>query len=148
MVGGQERTLGTQATLTFHRFRVHTVVRDVKESLNQAVKDSGKSREQILDSVNELAHRHGLALSGKGGVSKDLLDKWLNVEDDSRVPGIKALSLLCAVLETSEPILPLVLPLGGMVINDEDVKLLEWARAYQASKALRKKMRKIEEELR
>jgi len=131
----------------FSHTGLHTIVRDVKESLNAEVKASGRSRDQVLDQLNELAKRHGISLNGRGDVSKDLLEKWLNAEDDSRVPGIKGLALLCAVLETTAPLEPLVASLGGMVIGQEDVKLLQWAKAYQESKALRKQMRKLEEEL-
>lgn len=131
----------------FHHSGLHTVVRDVKEALNRAVKDSGQSRDQVLDRMNELARRHGMPLNGKAGVSKDLFEKWLNVEDDSRVPGIKSLTLLCAALGTVTPMAVMVGALGGMAIDGDDVKLLEWARLYHKTKAVRKKMRKIEEEL-
>ena len=131
----------------FSNYGLHTVVRDVKEALNQAVKASGKSRDQVLDRMNELGRRHNLAINGKAGVSKDLFEKWLNVEDDSRVPNIKALALLCAALGTVQPMAAMVATLGGLAIDGEDVKLLEWARVYQTTKALRKRMRKIEEEL-
>ena len=131
----------------FNNSGVHTIVRDVKASLNSAVKQSGQSRDQILDRTNELARRHGLSTGTRPGISKDLLEKWLNVEDDCRVPGIKSLSLLCVALGTVEPMAVMVSCLGGLVIDGDDVKLLEWARAYQKTRALRKRMRKIEEEL-
>ena len=83
---------------------IHTVVRDVKESLNQAVKASGQSRDQVLDRMNDLARRNNMSLNGKTGVSKDLFEKWLNPEDDSRMPGIKGLTLLCAALGTIQPV--------------------------------------------
>lgn len=105
------------------------------------------SRDQVLDRMNALAKRHGVNLNGRGDVSKDLLEKWLNAEDDSRVPGIKGLALLCAALETAAPIGAVVAPLGAKVIGPEEVKLLEWAVAYQKSKELRKRMRKLENEL-
>ena len=136
----------TQLTI-FNNSGLHTIVRDVKESLNHAVKASGQSRDQVLDRMNELARRHNVPINGKAGVSKDLFEKWLNAEDDSRVPGIKALSLLCAALGTVQPMAVMVSALGGLAIDGEDVKLLEWAKAYQKTKALRKRMRKIEEEL-
>lgn len=131
----------------FRHSGLHTVVRDIKEALNQEIKASGKSREQVLDLMNELAKRHGMSLNGKNGVSKDLFDKWLNAEDDSRVPGLKGLTLLCAALGTVRPMGVMMASLGGMAIEDEDIKMLEWARVYHKTKALRKKMRKIEEEL-
>ena len=131
----------------FSHTGLHTVVRDVKEALNLVVKASGKSRDQVLDRMNELAKRHNMVVNGKAGVSKDLFEKWLNAEDDSRVPGIKSLVLLCASLETIAPVASMVEPLGGRVIGAEDVKLLEWAKTYHKTKELRKRMRKLEEEL-
>lgn len=136
----------TQLTI-FSNSGLHTVVRDVKDALNQSVKASGQSRDQILDRMNELAKRQNMVLNGKVGVSKDLFEKWLNIEDDSRVPGIKGLSLLCAALGTIQPMAVMIAALGGMAIDGEDVKLLEWARVYHKTKTLRKRMRKIEEEL-
>ena len=136
----------TQLTI-FSNSGLHTVVRDVKDALNQSVKASGQSRDQILDRMNELAKRQNMVLNGKVGVSKDLFEKWLNIEDDSRVPGIKGLSLLCAALGTIQPMAVMIAALGGMAIDGEDVKLLEWARVCHKTKTLRKRMRKIEEEL-
>ena len=136
----------TQLTI-FSNSGLHTIVRDVKDALNQSVKASGQSRDQILDRMNELAKRQNMVLNGKVGVSKDLFEKWLNIEDDSRVPGIKGLSLLCAALGTIQPMAVMIAALGGMAIDGEDVKLLEWARVYHKTKTLRKRMRKIEEEL-
>lgn len=131
----------------FSRPGLHTVVRDIKEALNQEIKASGKSRDQVLDLLNELARRNGITLNGKNGVSKDLFEKWLNAEDDSRVPGLKGLTLLCAALGSVKPMAVMLESVGGMAIENDDIKLLEWARAYQKSKALRRRMRKIEEEL-
>ncbi len=136
----------TQLTI-FSNSGLHTVVRDVKGALNQAVKDSGHSRDQVLDRMNALAARHSMALNGKTGVSKDLFEKWLNVEDDSRVPSIKGLMLLCAALDTITPLAVMVGILGGTAIDGDELKMLEWARAYHKTKVLRRKMRKIEEEL-
>lgn len=131
----------------FRHSGLHTVVRDIKEALNQEIKASNKSREQVLDLMNELARRQGMSLNGKNGVSKDLFEKWLNVEDESRAPGLKGLTLLCAALGTVRPIGVMMVALGGMAIEDEDIKMLEWARVYHKTKALRKRMRKIEEEM-
>lgn len=130
----------------FHHSGLHTVVRDVKEALNRAVKESGQSREQVLDRMNALAQRHGMAQEGRG-CSKDMFEKWLNPQDSSRVPGIRDLALLCAALGTVTPMTVMVGALGGMAIDGNDVRLLEWARLYHKTKAVRKKMRKIEEEL-
>lgn len=125
----------------------HTVVHDVKTALSTAVRESSESREQVLDRVNTLAKRHGIKLSGNAGLSKDMFDKWLNAEDDSRVPGIKGLVLLCLALDTAEPLDAIARTIGAKVISGDDITLLELARAQQEHKRLRKKMRKLEEEL-
>ena len=119
----------------------------MKEALNQAVRESDRSREQVLDAVNELARRHGLAVQNRAGVSKDLFEKWLNPEDDCRVPTLKSLALICAALGTIEPLTPLAEAVGGRVIDDDEARLLEWAKAYHQTRRLRKRMRTIEEEL-
>jgi hypothetical protein len=38
-------------------------------------------------------------------------------------------------------------PLGARVIGDEDIRLLEWARAYFKARDLRKTMRDLENHL-
>lgn len=126
---------------------LHTVVHDVKAALNSAQKESGESREQLLDLVNALAKRQGMKLSGNGGLSKDMLDKWLNAEDARRAPGIAGVELLCAALDTLEPLEAMARPLGAMVIYGRDITLLKLARAQQEGKELRKRMRKLEEQL-
>lgn len=125
----------------------HTAVRDVKTALASAAKGSNESREHVLDQVNDLARRYGIKLSGNAGLSKDMFDKWLNAEDDSRVPGIKGLVLLCLALDTAEPLDAIARTIGAKVISGDDITLLELARAQQESKRLRKMMRKLEEEL-
>ncbi|WP_028318454.1 hypothetical protein [Desulfobulbus elongatus] len=132
----------------FNYSSLHTVVRDVKEALNAEVEKSGKSRDKVLDRVNELAKRHRMPLTGQGGLSKALFEKYLNPEDESRVPGLKALVLICAALETSTPLAVIATALGGgQLIGPEEARLLEWARAHRESKRLRQKMRRLEEDM-
>lgn len=131
----------------FNHSGLHTTVRDIKESINAEVKASGKSRDQVLDRANELAKRHHVVMNGKGELSKDLFEKWINPEDESRVPSIRGLMVICAALETVKPLDVMAIPMGGRVIGPEEVKLLEWAKRYQQTRVLRKQMRKLEEEL-
>ena len=59
----------------------------------------------------------------------------------------KGLPVFCAATGHVAPLQVLVMPIGGRLIDGEDVKLLEWAKAYHATRALKKRMRRIEEEL-
>ena len=133
----------------FDQPTISSVVRDVKTAMNSAVKKSNLSREQVRDRMNDLASRHRVKLNGGNAktLSKDVFEKWLNIEDDVRIPSLKALTIFCAALETAEPMAALALPLGFQVIGDTDIRLLEWARCQQQVKKARKKIRKLEEEL-
>lgn len=131
----------------FNQPTIGTIVRDVKTAMNHAVRDSGKSRDQVLDLLNALAARYGMRLNGKGGLSKDTFEKWLNIEDVDRMPSLKGLTVFCAVLNTTKPIEIMVRLLGGAIIEGKDISLLRWARRYRQAKDLRKEMRELESEL-
>ena len=131
----------------FSQPTIVTVVRDTIAAMNQAVKDSDKSRDQVIDLMNALAARHGIRLNGKGGLSKDTFEKWLNIEEEARMPSIKGLAVFCAVLGTAKPLETMVKLQGGMIIEGNDITLLRWAKRYHQAKDLRKEMRELELEL-
>lgn len=140
-------TLAPQQLDLFNQPTIGTIVRDIKAAMNQAVKDSGKSREQVLDLLNAMAARYGMRLNGKGGLSKDTFEKWLNIEDGDRMPSIKGITIFCAVLGTPKPMETMVKLLGGQIIEGKDVSLLRWSKRYHQAKDLRKQMRELESEL-
>lgn len=131
----------------FTQTNLATVMRDIKVSMNQAIKDSGKSREEVLDMMNRLAARYGMRLNGRAGLSKDSFEKWLNVEDESRLPSIKGITVFCAVLQTTAPLASMVMLLDAEIIEGQDITMLKWARRYHQAKDLRKEMKQLEDEL-
>lgn len=122
------------------------IARAIKASMNQVVKESNKSRYQVVDQMNALAKRRGIHLSGNGGISKDLFEKWLNANCGDYVPSLKGLAVFCEIMGTTAPIAVFAAPLGGAVIEGDDIRLLKWAKAYHAAKDLRKQMRLLEKE--
>ena len=123
--------------------------RKLKEQLAASAKASRFSREELLDRMNDLASRYGVRLvKGNGaGLTMATLEKWLNPEAMEHVPGINALIIFCAALEDLSPMREVLAPLGGMLIDEEEVKLLLWAKEYRRAKDARDKMRKLEMEL-
>ena len=130
----------------FHQPTIGGVVRDIKLAMNKAVKDSGLSRVQVLDLLNEFADRHRVKLNGGRAkcLSEDVLEKWLNPHDEARIPSLRALTAFCAVIGTCEPITVMARILGFMVIEGDDVQLLKWAKLQKKMKAVRAEVRKIE----
>lgn len=125
------------------------VAKPIKDAMNNDVRDSGLSREQIVDRMNELANRFGICLN-RGNSKRltiEVFEKWLNPSDLSRQMPLKALPVFCAAVETCSTIDALTRPLGLRVIGDRDQKLLAWAEAKMAVKAHGRKIRKLEAEL-
>lgn len=114
-----------------------------------AEKECGLAREQIVDRMNDVAAQYGVRLSKGAGrnLTVDTLEKWLNPNDLTRTINVKALVIYCHVVGAISPMAELVRPLGGMVINRKDTKLLQWAKQYQRAKEARLAMKKIEAEL-
>lgn len=131
----------------FNQANPSTLIRDIKISMHQAVKDSGKSRDQVVDMMNELAAMHGQKINGRGGLTKETFEKWLNVEDKSRVPSAKGIFYFCSVLGTVAPYHVQMALLGGQVIDGQDMALLKWAKKYHQAKELRKQMKQLEGEI-
>ena len=125
------------------------ISRPLKAAMNEAAKQCGLSRDQIVDRMNDLADRYGVSLAN-GNARKLTLEtfaKWLNPEEKSRQIPVKALPVFCAAVNSAEPMKVLSTPLGFEVIGDEDQNLLRWAKAYQQARKARKIMRRLEPEV-
>lgn len=121
----------------------------LKEQLAAAAKNSRFSREEVLDRMNDLASRYGVRLvKGNGnGLTMATLEKWLNPEAMEHMPGINSLMIFCAALDDLAPMREVLAPLGGILIDEDEVRLLLWAKEYHRARSARMKMKKLEAEL-
>lgn len=117
--------------------------------MNEAAKASKWSREEIVDRMNELASRHNVALikGNNKGLPPETLEQWLKPGEIHRYPSLPALTIFCAAAESAGPVAALADVLGAMVIGEDDVALLKWAKAYHRAKAARNEMKQIEVDL-
>lgn len=125
------------------------VARDLKECLARLVNESGLSRQQFLDRMNETASRYGIRLmKGNGnGLTMATFEKWLNVEQLQYMPPLTALPVICEAAGSVEPLQVIARSLGAEVIGEEQIKRLMWADAYMAEREARKKKKRLEAEL-
>jgi len=125
------------------------VGRAVKDALNRAARESGLSREQLVDRMNELAERHGVHLTRGNGrrLTLEVFEKWLNPADLTRQMPLKALPVFCAAAGDRSALEALAAPLGLRVIGSNEQRRLEWADAKLAVKAANRRIRQIEAEL-
>lgn len=124
-------------------------VPDIKRAMHEAAKSSKYSREEIVDRMNDLATRHGVALvkGNAKGITPETLEQWLKPSEIHRYPCLAALVVFCAAADTAAPIAAMASLLGVMVINEDEVNLLKWAKLYHKSKTAREQMRQIEVKL-
>ena len=125
------------------------VGREFKECLASVVSDSGLSRAEFLDRMNEVAARFGVRLM-KGncnGLTMATFEKWLNVDQSQYMPPLTALTILCEVGNTIEPLQVFARAVGLQVIDEQDKTLLLWAKEYQKAKLARQVMKRLESEI-
>ncbi len=136
--------------LNLFRAQSLNVNRDFKECLAAIVNESGLSRKEFLDRMNEVADRFGIRLmKGKtsSGLTLHTFEKWLNVEQAQYVPPIAAITVICEVGNTLEPLKIFAKALGVEVIDEKRSKRLQWADAYLDERDARKRKNKLEAEI-
>lgn len=125
------------------------VQRDVKTAMANAAKNTGLSREELCERINQIADRFGVRLVKGTGQNLTLatLEKWLNPEDKEREIPNKGMSVFCAAVGSLDPIHAMVVPLGGQVIDEKKAKLLRLALLDLEVKQRQAEMKKIKSEL-
>jgi hypothetical protein len=126
-----------------------TTIRDIKAAMNKAAKQSGLSRETILDRMNELASRYGIRLVKRTNKPLDFatLEKWLNPQERNHIPAHNDILIFCASIDTTLPLAALCGVIGARVIDREEARLLEWAKLYHQQKEGRKRLNRLEKEI-
>jgi hypothetical protein len=118
----------------------------LKVAMNEAIKGSCLSREQIVDVMNRLAAAAGINHDGKNRhITPDILDKWCARGSIGHQIPVKYLPLFCQATGSLLPLEALASPLA-MVITGEDILLLKWAQIEKNRRSLTKESRRIAQE--
>ena len=109
----------------------------------------GEGRKALPDKINAVASASGVKLTtgNTRSISKDTLDKWLSPSDESHPPSLLAVLAFCLATESPVPLRAMLRPLGLDIMTEEDRKLCEYARTLIEQKKMRKRLRKLEDEL-
>jgi hypothetical protein len=113
----------------------------LKASMQEAIKQSGLSRSQVVDEMNRLSSVAGMGVR----VSEAMLDKWVARGSRSHIIPVRDLPVFCQAVGSILPIGAL-LPPGAEIAAGDDLKMLRWARAESARRAASKQARKLAEE--
>jgi len=118
----------------------------IKQALNRMSAESKKSREELLDEVNQLAEEAGVSLcSGNGTLSIATLNKWLDPNAVGHVPSIVATVSLCQVMGNHRALEPILSALGLEAMGPNDRRYRDLGKITEEMKTLRKKKRQIED---
>lgn len=124
------------------------VVPEICRAMNETIQSSGLSRDQVCDRMNAFAARRRVSLaSGNAhGLTKDMLDKWLNPHDRRVIP-LRGLVVFCAVMDTRAPFEVMLRPCGLEVMGHEERMRANYAEAVLEQKRAGRTVRTLEKEL-
>ena len=109
----------------------------------------GEGRKALPDKINAVASASGVRLTAGNTrvVSKDTVDKWLSPSDESHPPSILAVLAFCLATNDLAPLRAMLRSVGLDVMTAEDRKVCEYGRTLIEQKKMRKRLRKLEDEL-
>lgn len=109
----------------------------------------GEGRKALPDRINAVASASGVRLTAGNArsISKDTLDKWLSPSDESHPPSILAVLAFYLATDDPAPLRAMLRSVGLDVMTAEDRKVCEYGRTLIEQKKMRKRLRKLEDEL-
>lgn len=139
-----------QASLFDHCAPLASAMPAIKAAMRAvAGAPEGEGRKALPDKINAVASASGVRLTAGNTrtISKDTLDKWLSPSDESHPPSILAVLAFCLATDDSAPLRAMLRSVGLDVMTAEDRKVCEYGRALIEQKKMRKRLRKLEDEL-
>lgn len=139
-----------QASLFDHCAPLASAMPAIKAAMRAvAGAPEGEGRKALPDKINAVASASGVRLTAGNtrAISKDTLDKWLSPSDESHPPSILAVLVFCLATDDSAPLRAMLRSVGLDVMTAEDRKVCEYGRALIEQKKMRKRLRKLEDEL-
>ena len=139
-----------QASLFDHCAPLASAMPAIKAAMRAvAGAPEGEGRKALPDKINAVASASGVRLTAGNtrAISKDTLDKWLSPSDESHPPSILAVLVFCLATDDSAPLRAMLRSVGLDVMTAEDRKVCEYGRALIEQKKMRKRFRKLEDEL-
>ncbi len=109
----------------------------------------GDGRKALPDKLNAVASASGVRLTAGNvrSISKDTLDKWLSPSDEGHPPSILAVLAFYLATDDPAPLRAMLRCVGLDVMTAEDRKVCEYGRTLIEQKKMRKRLRKLEDEL-
>ena len=121
----------------------------IRAEMNRAANKYPEGRKRLVDAINEVAGREGIALTSGGGktITIDQLNKWLQSGERGHEPSLVAILCFCLAANTFSPLLPLLRVSGLHVVPREKVKFLDYGETCWRLKEEKQRLRNLEAKL-
>ena len=117
----------------------------LKAAMAAAIRKSGLSVDQVADKMNALGERSGVRLNRNAKrLSKETLEKWINPNDTTHIPGLNAIQAFVRALGDPRPLAVLAEACGMQVITEEQARLLRAAEIDAEISRLRAQKKALE----
>lgn len=139
-----------QASLFDHCAPLASAMPAIKAAMRAvAGAPEGEGRKALPDKINAVASASGVRLTAGNvrSISKDTLDKWLSPSDEGHPPSILAVLAFYLATDDPAPLRAMLRSVGLDVMTAEDRKVCEYGRTLIEQKKMRKRLRKLEDEL-
>lgn len=110
---------------------------EIKRQIRLVLSECNMSRDEIVDRMNKIAVQEGMRKT----ISKATLDSWTKDSEPDRLPSLPWLTIFCQAAETIAPIEAMIRPLGCGVLDNDDQRLLAWAKAEMEKRKAVKRAR-------
>lgn len=122
------------------------VMPSIRAAMNRLADKHPAGRKGLVDLINEVAEREGVALTPGGGkkINLDILNKWLQSGERGHAPSLAAILCFCAAAGEASPVVPILKMFGLAVVSAEELKLLEYGRTCATLRDARERKRKLE----
>ena len=118
----------------------------IKCAMREAIKKSGKSRDEICDRLNAIAASEGLRLGRSDKVTLSLLDAWV-AESKSHIIPVTILPAFCKATRCDLPIRILASSLGLDLVDEREAKILTLAKLDLELKKISRRKRHLQQEI-
>jgi hypothetical protein len=97
---------------------IKTYIADIKTAINRSIKESGLSRHQVADQINDMIGLEDFC------ITKEVIDSWTKGDVDRAIPS-KYIYYFCVATSSNLLVQAIIAPLGLKTISGKAINLLD-----------------------
>ena len=121
----------------------------IRAGMNRTASRYTPGRKMLVDAINDVARREGIALTSGGGkkISPEILDKWLQPQERGHAPCLEGILCFCLASGDYSPLEPIWKPFGLVLIPADELRFLNVGKAQVRLEEARAELKKAKARL-